>query len=750
PGGVYYNNSDYTFTIAPTGATQVSLEFPSFDIEAGSGSACDYDYIEIFDGPDDSAESLGKFCNTTGNPGLITSSGNALTIHFHSDGATVNEGFEAAWDCVIDDVPPVTSVSADDWQADDFTAYFSDSDNDTVKHRFYQVLDWDGNEWRANGDYGYFNDNFQSEIHADWTSVEGAWAIENQHLVQSDESSSNTNMYASVEQEAGDVYLYHFQMNIDGSGTNRRAGMYFFCSDPEQSGRENSYMVYLRADHNTVQIYKYIDNSYSTGWYTTNEATVNAGQWYDVKILFNTLTGQIQVFQDDELVASATDSSPFAAGTAISLRTGECHVQYDDIKMYKNRVDTAVVLVGDTKEVRFQNTDEYSPACRIKSIVMDEFGNVSSPAGTDVNIDWTPPENIDAVNDGPGVDIDTTYTGTELSANWTMPSEPNSFIDFYEYCIGMSPGANDVVGWTNNGEDNQMIHTGLNLIPDTTYYISVRAFNASGLSTLSHTTSNGVMYFDPGSFTVADFTIQHADVCDGDPVEFINLSQNADSCLWLFSGQQDTSSTDISPSMVLNEGTYSVTLIAYGQFENDTTTQEITIQTIAFPEADFYALDTVIELPMAIAYFVNTSAHASSFHWDFGDGSVSYHAEPWHQYQDVGTYPVTLVANSESCGSDTLTRTDYITVIEEQGINDVQSEFITVYPNPVSGKVYIQSDRYKINNISVYTIHSKLCVSAQASADHTELDLSDLDEGYYMLVLDTDKGKIVKKLAVLR
>ncbi|MEA3448536.1 MAG: glycosyl hydrolase family 18 protein, partial [Bacteroidota bacterium] len=42
PGGVYYNNSDYTFTIAPTGATQVSLEFPSFDIEAGSGSACDY------------------------------------------------------------------------------------------------------------------------------------------------------------------------------------------------------------------------------------------------------------------------------------------------------------------------------------------------------------------------------------------------------------------------------------------------------------------------------------------------------------------------------------------------------------------------------------------------------------------------------------------------------------------------------------------------------------------------------------
>ncbi|MFO7789368.1 MAG: glycosyl hydrolase family 18 protein [Bacteroidales bacterium] len=751
PDGVYYNNSDYTFTIAPTGATQVSLEFLSFDIEAGSGSACDYDYIEIFDGPDTASSSFGKFCNTTGSPGLITSSGNALTVHFHSDGATVNEGFEAVWDCVVDDAPPVTSVSADDWQADDFTAYFSDSDNDTVKHRFYQVLDRDSTEWRANGAFGFFNDNFtNATIHDDWTNFAGNWSVENEHLVQSDESSSNTNMYASVEQEAGNVYLYHFQMNISGSGNDRRAGMYFFCSDPEQSGRENSYMVYLRADHNTVQIYKYIDNSYSTGWYTTNEATVNAGQWYDVKILFNTVTGQIQVFQDDEIVASATDAEPFAAGTAISLRTGECHVQYDDVKVYKNRVDTAIVLVGDNEEVRYQNVDQNTASCRIKSIITDEAGNFSGLEGTDVNIDWTPPENIDAVNDGPGMDIDTTYTGTELSANWTVPSEPNSFIDFYEYCIGLSPGADDVVGWTNNGEDNQMTHTGLNLIPDTTYYISVRAFNASGLSTLSHTSSDGVMYVDPGSFTVADFTIQNTDVCEGDPVAFINLSQNADSSLWIITGPQNDTSTDDSPLIELEAGEYDVMLVAYGSFGNDTITQHVTINTIALPVSDFYAMDTVLELPSATAFFANASAHADSYTWDFGDGQSSADVEPWHIYDSEGIYTLSLAAHSAACGSDTLTRIDYITVIDPDGIGTLSGNSIDVYPNPVSGRVFIQSDRYKINNISVYTIHSKLCVSAQANADYAELDLSDLDEGYYMLVLDTDKGKIVKKLAVLR
>ncbi len=751
PDGVYYNNADYTFTIAPAGATQVSLEFLSFDIEAGSGTECDYDYIEIFDGPDASAESLGRFCNTTGNPGIITSSGNSLTIHFHSDGATVNDGFEAVWDCVLDTEPPVTSVFADDWQAGDFTAYFSDSDNDTVKHRFYQVLDFDGNEWRANGVYGYFNDNFQEQIHADWTNIGGVWAIENEHLVQTDESSSNTNLYASVEQEAGNVYLYHFKMNIDGSGTNRRAGMHFFCSDPEQSGRENSYMVYLRADQNTVQIYKYIDNDYNTGWYTTSDATVNTNQWYDVKILLDTESGEIQVFRDGVLVASATDDDPLMSGTAVSLRTGNCNVQYDDVKVYKSRADTAVVLAGDNQEVRYQNVDEFSPACRIKSIITDGSGNFSNLEGTDVNIDWTPPANPGAVNDGPGMDIDTTYTGTELSANWTLAEDANSFVERYEYCIGLSPGADDVVGWSNNGFDNTMTHTGLNLIQESNYYISVRAVNASGLTSVSHTSSDGVMYIDPGAFTVADFTVENTEICEGDAVEFINLSHNADSCLWLITGQQDTSSTDISPSLDLPAGMYNVKLIAYSQqYQNDTATQQISIQTMALPEADFAALDTVVELPSAIAYFVNNSINASSFHWDFGDSTEAYYAEPWHEYQNEGNYTVSLIAHSEFCGSDTITKVNFIHVIDPEGIDDVRIESINVYPNPAASNVHVSSDYHRISKVNIYNSAGKLCLSENCNAKRANINIRPLINGHYMMEVFTGRGKILKQLIIAR
>jgi Zn-dependent metalloprotease len=112
PSGNYSDNSDAYITIAPTGATSVSLNFISFDVEPGTQSGiCDYDYLEIFDGPNASSTLLGQFCNTTGAPGTITSTGNALTILLHSDAGLNKAGFEATWVCEILNVPPVANFT---------------------------------------------------------------------------------------------------------------------------------------------------------------------------------------------------------------------------------------------------------------------------------------------------------------------------------------------------------------------------------------------------------------------------------------------------------------------------------------------------------------------------------------------------------------------------------------------------------------------------------------------------------------
>lgn len=110
--GKYSNNESSTITIAPPGANNITLTFPQFDIEPGDNGTCNFDYLEIFDGSDINATSLGKFCNTTGNPGTVTSTGGAITIRFYSDAGLALNGFQANWKCSFPNVPPVANFTS--------------------------------------------------------------------------------------------------------------------------------------------------------------------------------------------------------------------------------------------------------------------------------------------------------------------------------------------------------------------------------------------------------------------------------------------------------------------------------------------------------------------------------------------------------------------------------------------------------------------------------------------------------------
>lgn len=112
PSGNYLDNQDAVVTIAPTGASNVIINFTQFDIEPGDAGYCNYDYIEIFDGPNTSSTSLGQYCNLNGNPGTLTSTGSSITIHFHSDQGLTMAGFEMTWNCNLATSPPVAQFAA--------------------------------------------------------------------------------------------------------------------------------------------------------------------------------------------------------------------------------------------------------------------------------------------------------------------------------------------------------------------------------------------------------------------------------------------------------------------------------------------------------------------------------------------------------------------------------------------------------------------------------------------------------------
>lgn len=490
----YSNDERNVVLIQPPGATSITLNFSAFDLENN------WDYMYIYDGATVNDPLIGRFTGTTG-PGVVTSSTGSLLIDFRSDCATTNPGWAASYTSnaappqPTDNTAPTTAVFANgSWQTQNFTAAIIDTDNSGgsgVEKGYYQVLDYDGTEWRANHGRGFFADNFDAAIHPDWTQRTGTWSISNQALLQSDESSGNTNIYAPLTQNLSNRYLYHFYAKIDGAGTSRRAGFHFFCDQPDSLNRGNSYFVWFRVDNSRLQIYETVNNNFGSPVLDV-PMTVNAGQWYDYKVIYDRITGKISVYQDNAIIGTWTDATPLSNGNYISFRSGNASFEINELKVYRSRATTVNVTVGPgaTNDARYQNPDPQTFACKIKSICADSATNLSAIYYQDINIDWTPPMPIDSIRDGLGNDINVTSALDSLSANWDASYDTSSAISRYWYCIGTTPGDSNVVGWTNNMVGTSVTAHGLSLVQGQFYYFSVKAENGAGL-VWSKITSNG-------------------------------------------------------------------------------------------------------------------------------------------------------------------------------------------------------------------------------------------------------------------
>lgn len=479
----------------PAGATSISMNFTSFAVENG------FDYLFIYDGSTTNAPLIGKYTNNV-SPGNINSTGSSLLIEFRSDCATNLAGWAATYtsnavatSTTSSDVtaPTTAASSLGAWKTANFTETFTDADNaggSGLDKSFYQVIDFNGTEWRGNYTHGFFSDNFDLAIHPEWTQKTGAWGINTNALEQTDEVSTaaaNTNIYAALTQTLSNRYLYNFKGKIGGSGTNRRAGFHFFVDRPDSSNRYNSYFVYIRLSATatptaTIEIYKTVNNVFSLK--VNPVITVVPNQWYDYKVIFDRISGKIDVYQDNSLVTTWTDPTPHTVGNYISFRSGNCIWSLDEIKVYRSRPISSVTVsvgTGNANDVRYQNPNPTTSSCKVKSIVNDVAGNLSSIDYDDINIDWTAPSNITSINDGKNTDINTVITSDSLSANWPSSKDPHSGISKYWYSIGTTPGATNTRGWTGNLADTLVTAKSLTLTAGQVYYFNVKSEDGAGL-----------------------------------------------------------------------------------------------------------------------------------------------------------------------------------------------------------------------------------------------------------------------------
>ena len=727
----YSSDEREIYLIEPLGATSISLAFSLFDLEQ------DWDFMYIYDGNTTNAPLIGTFTGNS-NPTTISSTTGSLLIEFRSDCATTAQGWQLSWSSTIDNsigdiTAPISNISPfNNWYTTDFNSTFNDADEvdgSGLHYQFYQVIDYNGTEWRANNNNGFFSDNFDDILHSDWTQQTSAWAINNSFLQTIDENESNTNIYTSLNQDNFNQFIYNWSGQISGSGTNKRAGLHFMCSDPTLTHRGNSYMVYFRTAQNKIQIYESVNNSITLE--ADIDFTINDNQWYDYKVVYDKLTGEILVYVDNSLEATWTDTTPLTSGNAISLRSGNCIYDINNLKVYHNRDFIEQINVGIVGDIRFQNSNPSSPSGRVKTIVIDSAKNISAISLQNVNIDWTAPSDLTYVNDGISNDISTFTNNNSISANWNSIIDENSDISSYQYAIGTSSSTTDILGFTDNWFDTTMTHSGLSLVIGTTYYIHIKAINGAGL--ISNTIiSDGQTLLTPTDTPVSSFTVNNTYICLTDSLLFSNTSTNALTYSWSVPNASPSTSTESNPYFSFpSSGMYDITLTVTGPGGSDVSTQSVNIE-VSSPVVSIFSSNlNIVNINNPNVIFTNNSLNANGYYWDFGDNESSTDTNPWHNYSQTGTYNVMCAAINGVCPNDTSWTT--IQVIDDVGLSENNTLF-NIYPNPVSQVLTIELNLNEPNTlIDILDSRGRIINAYLPQSNQLKINVSELEKGIYFV-----------------
>ncbi|RLF24648.1 MAG: hypothetical protein DRN01_06845, partial [Thermoplasmata archaeon] len=149
---------------------------------------------------------------------------------------------------------------------------------------------------------------------------------------------------------------------------------------------------------------------------------------------------------------------------------------------------------------------------------------------------------------------------------------------------------------------------------------------------------------------------------DLDTISFTDLSTDSDGTVdaWLWDFGDGNTSTEQNPTHRYGDnGTYTVTLTVWDNDEaTNTTSKQITVTNVP-PIADFtWTPETPTDLETI--QFTDSSTDSDgtivSWHWDFGDGNISYEQNPTHKYADNGTYTITLTIWDNDGDSDSINK----------------------------------------------------------------------------------------------
>ena len=129
PDDIYFNANTSILRIHSPGASSIVLNILEFDIEEGDEGYCNYDHVAFFDGSSISSPLINNtlYCNTTGNPQTIASTGEYITIRLYADPMLTLDGFKIEYYCINNSLEPTPLFTADKTLSCDGRINFTDN-----------------------------------------------------------------------------------------------------------------------------------------------------------------------------------------------------------------------------------------------------------------------------------------------------------------------------------------------------------------------------------------------------------------------------------------------------------------------------------------------------------------------------------------------------------------------------------------------------------------------------------------------
>lgn len=227
--------------------------------------------------------------------------------------------------------------------------------------------------------------------------------------------------------------------------------------------------------------------------------------------------------------------------------------------------------------------------------------------------------NVITTNDVPNVGFTYTVNGSTVTFTNTSTNATSYSWDF---------------GDGNLSTQTNPVHT---YLEDGFYNVVLTAFNECGPAE----TSEVIEIATPPT---AGFSADPESGCNPLAVNFIDeSSSNTIQWVWTFQGGIPSQAFVQSPNVIYNQsGLYSVTLTVANPQGSSTLVRQQYIEVLPNPTSSFTRTSNGLTVS-----FTNTSANATDFLWNFGDGNTSILQNPVHTYTNSGTYTVTLQASND-------------------------------------------------------------------------------------------------------